>query len=359
MPTATVINVNTSPLWGGRSAQRSGWGALMANSRHRGLRMTFARSFALAASALVCAIPVPAAADFTMQQVLNYPFVPELAAAKDANRIAWIRIFHGVRNVWVADGPDFQARQVTQYKDDDGQEITQLTFSPDGKHLLYVRGGDHDENWPAEGNLAPDPNSSPQQPKVTIWAVSFSGGAPVKIAEGDEPAISRNGQLAYVQDDKVWTVSLNGKAKAERMFFDHGKDHDLQWSPDGKRLAFVSDRGDHSFIGGFDSKSQPILYLTPATDKDTMPRWSFSGKQIAFVRQSGQGGPPEPILKRGPNPWALWVADASNGQGHAVWKSPNTLLGSYPETAGEANLHWADGNRLVFLTDLDNWPHLY
>jgi len=323
------------------------------------MRARFSLPVVLGVLTVAASPPALAANRLIIDQVLNYPFVSEMAAAKEANRVAWIRDLKGVRNVWVADGPAYKARQVTQYKNDDGQEITQLTFSPDGKHLVYVRGGDHDANWPAEGNLAPDPASSPDQPKVTIWAVSFTGGAPQKIAEGDEPAISRNGQLAYVQDDKVWTVSLNGKAKAERMFFDHGKDHDLQWSPDGKRLAFVSDRGDHSFIGVFDSKSQPILYLTPATDKDTMPRWSFSGKQIAFVRQSGQGGPPEPILKRVPHPWAIWVADASNGQGHAVWKSPNTLLGSYPETAGEANLHWADGNRLVFLTDLDNWPHLY
>jgi dipeptidyl aminopeptidase/acylaminoacyl peptidase len=34
-------------------------------------------------------------------------------------------------------------------------------------------------------------------------------------------------------------------------------------------------------------------------------------------------------------------------------------VGSYPETAGQANLHWAAGDRLIFLADLDGWPHLY
>jgi len=43
-----------------------------------------------------------------------------------------------------------------------------------------------------------------------------------------------------------------------------------------------------------------------------------------------------------------------------VWQSPDTLVGSYPQTAGGSNLHWADGgSRLVFLADLDGWPHLY
>ena len=67
----------------------------------------------------------------------------------------------GVRNIWFANGPDYAPRQVTQCTADDGQEITQLTFSPDGQTLVYVRGGDHDANWPAEGDLAPDPDLRP------------------------------------------------------------------------------------------------------------------------------------------------------------------------------------------------------
>src|ERR1051325_7473690 len=309
-------------------------------------------------SAPAVAAPAPAPG-FTMEQVVDYPFITEISAAKSADRIAWVRNVKGVRNVWIAIGPDFKAKQVTPYKDDDGQEITQLAFSPDGTHLVYVRGGDHDANWPAEGNLAPDPASAAEQPKVTIWAASLKGEAPAKIAEGDEPAISLTGELAYVVDDHVWHVPLNGKAKPERLFFDRGKDHDLHWSPDGKRLAFVSDRGDHAFIGVFTGKTQPLLYLGPSTSKDSSPRWSPDGKSSAFIRRPGDGGAPEPILKQVPQPWSIWVADAASGSGHLVWQSPDTLLGSYPETAGEANLNWAAGNRIIFLADLDNWPHLY
>jgi hypothetical protein len=49
----------------------------------------------------------------------------------------------------------------------------------------------------------------------------------------------------------------------------------------------------------------------------------------------------------------------ADGRRHLVWQSPDTLLGSFPDAPGEANLHWAAGNRVVFLADLDNWPHLY
>jgi dipeptidyl aminopeptidase/acylaminoacyl peptidase len=304
-------------------------------------------------------VKLPQTNAFSMAQVLHYPYADELSAAEKADRVAWVKNLDGVRNVWMADGPSFKARQLTRYTEDDGQEITQLAFSPDGAHLVYVRGGDHDANWPAEGNAAPDPNSVPDQPKVTIWAASFGSGAPTKIAEGDAPAISSRGTLAYIANDQVWSESLDGKEKPARLFYDRGKDSDLQWSPDGSRLAFVSDRGDHAFIGVFLAKDKPLSYLAPSTGRDLSPRWSPDAKTIAFVRRPGEGGSPEPFLKQTPQPWAIWVANAADGKGHVIWSSPDTLPGSFPDVEGEANLHWAAGDRLVFLAYLDDWPHLY
>jgi dipeptidyl aminopeptidase/acylaminoacyl peptidase len=293
-----------------------------------------------------------------MTQALHYPYASELAAAEHGDVIAWVCNLDGVRNIWMARGPKFTPVKVTQYQEDDGQEITQLTFSPDGTRLVFVLGGDHDANWPAEGNLAPDPSSSPDQPVTAIWAVPLGGGAPVKIDDGDAPVISARGQLAYIKDSHAWSTMLGG-GKPERLFFDRGKVSDLRWSPDGSRLAFVSDRGDHSFIGVFSAKSAPIVYLAPSTGTDGSPRWSPDGKEIAFTRNAGDGGAPEPVLTEVPHPWSIWVASAGDGAGRAVWRSPNTLAGSFPDVAGEANLHWTDANRIVFMAYLDDWPHLY
>src|SRR5580704_952910 len=127
---------------------------------------------------------------FTLEQVLGYPYPLELVASPTGSRLAWVFNEKGVRNIWVADGPDFKARRLTDYKDDDGQELTNLSFSHDGNKIVYVRGGDHDSNYPAAGNLQPDPASSPVQPKLEVLVVPFAGGTPKLLAEGDDPVIS-------------------------------------------------------------------------------------------------------------------------------------------------------------------------
>src|ERR1700691_3555043 len=164
--------------------------------------------------AMLCVAPnawcAVSGAGFTAAQVLHYPYASQLTSAERADAIAWVRTLDGVRNVWLARGPSFVPLQVTHNSEDDGQEITQLTFSPDGSRLVFVRGGDHDANWPAEGNLAPAPASSTQAPQVAIRAASLSGGEAVKIADGDAPAISARGELAYTQEDHVWTAPLEG-----------------------------------------------------------------------------------------------------------------------------------------------------
>ena len=297
---------------------------------------------------------------FTLEQVRSYPYPSELATSLTGSRIAWVFNEQGIRNVWVAEGPDFKARRLTDYRDDDGQELTNLVLSHDGNYVVYVRGGDHDSNWAGTGNLQPDPASSPVQPKMEIWSVAFSGGAPKLLAEGDLPVPSPLGnRVAFIKDHQIWAVPIDGSNPAARLLFCRGQSSSPEWSPDGTQLAFVSAREDHAFIGIFSSDKEPIRYMAPSTSFDSSPKWSPDGTQIAFVRRLGRGGKPQTTLDLHPNPWSIWVADSKEGKGHAAWKSSNTPLGSFPQTAGTANLNWGSAGRLVFLADLDGWPHLY
>ncbi len=162
--------------------------------------------------------------------------------------IAWTVDDHGRRNVWVATGPDFKARQLTSYADDDGQEITSLQVSADGAWVVYVRGGEHGGNW--DTGLPTNTASQPLATKVAIWSAAFSGGPPHLLAEGDAPSISPdNRRVAFLKDGAAWMAPVDGSSEAKRLLFIRGRTKSLTWSPDGSRLAFVSSREAHALIG--------------------------------------------------------------------------------------------------------------
>ena len=134
---------------------------------------------------VACCAALAAPTKFTLEQIMSAPFPSDLTAAPKGGAVAWVLNQKGARNIWVAEAPDYKGRQLTRYRDDDGQEIDQIAWTPDGRSLVFVRGGDfetHRDN--------PNPASLPQGVEQDIWIVPLAGGAPRKIAEGSQPAVS-------------------------------------------------------------------------------------------------------------------------------------------------------------------------
>jgi dipeptidyl aminopeptidase/acylaminoacyl peptidase len=264
----------------------------------------------------------------------------------------------GRRNIWVAEGPGFAPRRLTNYMADDGQDVTSVSVSPDGKYVVYLRGGDFGSNF--DDAMPVNPTGMPAIPKVQIWSVPFAGGEPSALGEGESPVISSTSDaVAFERDRQIWGARIDGSAAARTLFTARGSNGSALWSPDGTKLAFVSSRGDHSFIGVFTNDSTPIRWIAPSTARDGSPRWSPNGRAIAFVRRPGSGGPSDSVLTRRPTPWSIWVADVASGDVRRLWSSPETLRGSVPSTHGGTNLHWAASDRIVFLSYMDGQPHLY
>ena len=313
---------------------------------------------------LLAAVVPPAAAQqstapgFSVAQVRSYPFPSELTAAATGARLAWALNEQGLRNIYVAEGPEFTPRRLTSYLVDDGQELTSIQISPDGSRVVFVRGGDHGSNW--DDDLPVNVMQNPVPPVVQILSVPFAGGDATVLGDGAAPAVSPAGTVvAFTKGGQIWAAPIDGSAPAKRLFEANGANDEPVWSPDGSRLAFVSNRGDHSFVGVYTDASTPIAWMAPSFDRDRSPRWSPDGRRIAFVRTPGSGGAPDSVLVSRHRPWEVWTADAATGMGRRLWKAPATLRGSVPSTQGGTNLHWAAEERIVFLSYHDGWPHLY
>ena len=268
-----------------------------------------------------------AEAPFTLEQVLSFSFPSELVSASHGNRVAWVFDFKGVRNVWVADGPDFvhSARPLTHYASDDGQPIASLRLTPDGKTVAYALGSELND----AGESA-NPASSVRGAKQQVFAIDVDGkrssprllgdmGCPEEGCEDIE--LSPDGKWAvWSAKKKLWIAGVDGKTQARELATVRGSSLAPQWSPDGKHIAFVSDRDSHSLIAIYDFSGDSIRYVAPSVDKDSMPRWSPDGKQIVFVRTAAVENK-LPLIPVRPRAWSVWIADAATGSAHMLWRS--------------------------------------
>ncbi|HEX5073981.1 MAG TPA: prolyl oligopeptidase family serine peptidase [Gemmatimonadaceae bacterium] len=321
--------------------------------------MTIIRPLSLAV-VFACAAPRVALTQqqFTLDQVLGAPFASDLVAAHRGSSVAWIVNQRGARNVWVATGPSWQPRQVTRYQGDDGQEIESLTFTPDGRSVVYVRGGS--SNGAGE---RPNPALIRGGVDQAIWIASLDQGTPRKIAEGSSPELSPSGDsLAFTRGGQVWIVPVSDAgAKPAELTKLRGGSSSLRWSPDGKRLAFVSNRERHSFVGVWDFTTSTLRYIDPSTDQDGAAVWSPDGKSLAFIRSPSQVSDLIFVPEReSPIPWSIRVADASTGTSREVWRAKPGKGSVFREIVAEDQLFWSpNADRIVFPWEADGWTHLY
>src|SRR3989475_7275164 len=124
-------------------------------------------------------------APFALDQVRSYPFPNELAAAATGSRVAWAFNEQGRRNIFVAEGPAFSARQLTHYDRDDGQELSSVTVSANGQWVVFVRGGDHGSNW--DDGLPVNGGSNPTPPKGQNFSGPFHCRGPQPNPGGHGP----------------------------------------------------------------------------------------------------------------------------------------------------------------------------
>jgi dipeptidyl aminopeptidase/acylaminoacyl peptidase len=290
----------------------------------------------------------------------NLPLIGQPSSAARSSAVVWIAKERGRNQLWLAAGDPAKARLLYAYPEDDGIPISEVTLSSDGRWVAYVRG-----TLPNRQGEINNPLDSPDPTERALWLIATNGGVPRRIAGGVAavPRLLRfspdGATLAFARGKDVWLAKLSAVPSVERAFTIRGTVGDLSWSPDAQRLAFVSRRGTHSFVGVFALASRSIRYLAPSLDWDTTPVWSRDGAQLAFTRHGQEVQHYRFTPKADANPWSILLADVRSGSVRTLWTAdPGAGSALSPLEDGRV-LMWCGNGQLLFPWEKTGWRQIY
>jgi dipeptidyl aminopeptidase/acylaminoacyl peptidase len=232
-------------------------------------------------------------------------------------------------------------------------------WSPDGRSIAFLSAR------PAPGD---------DNPRAQVWLLPLSGGEPRRLTsltngvtsfqwapDGTKlVAVSRTGPSDTAKspsdvrhyrhanykfndsgwfDDKrahLWVIAVDSGRATQITSGDDWNDADPQWSPDSRKIAFVSDRTGHAFdesrdtdVWVIDAAGGPLTKISDHKTADTSPRWSPDGGTIAFVSAVPEKSHPK-----------IWLAPSIGGAASKLAAEGIDLI--------PTQLRWAEAGRALY-----------
>ena len=203
--------------------------------------------------------------------------------------------------------------------------------------------------------------------RMNLWLVPSDGGWPSQLTVSEQrqasPAWSPDGRrIAYVSDydgNEQWDIFLVSPETGEVVNLTHTPDiseEEPSWSPDGRFLAYsvkprTSSVHEIHVMDVDTRQARPLTSGTPDDMGNHGPRWSPDGRRIAFTRSKADGKSSDIFLvdAAGGEP-RLLTAHEGEQTYHAIAWSPAASGGA---TRLLINSNAADGFENVAVLDVD------
>ncbi|MEM0953080.1 MAG: prolyl oligopeptidase family serine peptidase [Pseudomonadota bacterium] len=318
-----------------------------------------------ALAALTVAAPVSYADAFSAEELLALPQVEDYRSNVKGD-VAWVERAAARTSIFVARAPSYRRELLHEYAVDDGVPVRLLGFGPK-QDVIFLRG---------RHGFNPAFAAKPSAP--AIYAVNERRTAPRALLDPltvplSAFAVSPDQKTLFLaQGGDVLSLPLSGRGNPELLFSARGSIRSLLPSPDGKRLAFISDRagyerGKYAFAGVFELGATAIRYLEPGLGVDQDLTWAPDSQQVAFIRFGYEPKTWRFSDHREGAPFDVMVVDASTGRGGAVFTSApgygsrfNGFYSSgYSGLGGRNSLLWMANGLLVFPYEKTGWKQLY
>ncbi len=187
----------------------------------------------------------------------------------------------GKFNLYAYDVPGGKTTQVTTFKD---WEV-RWASSDDTSRIIYERNGeleilDTKSNKPAKLNITV-PDDGVHKRARTINGAQFIQNVAL-APKGERVLFAARGDIFSAPAEKGGTRNLTRSSNAHDKF--------PRWSPDGSKVAFISDRSgeEEIWMVSQDGLTPPEQLTTGGNAQRYSPEWSGDGKRIAFSDKDGR-----------------------------------------------------------------------
>jgi dipeptidyl aminopeptidase/acylaminoacyl peptidase len=328
---------------------------------------------------MVLAAPALAKRGVTPEDYYAFEFINDPHLSLDGSQAAYVRSsIDQKRNrrtsaIWlVATDGHSTPRRLTA----EGYNATSPRWSPDGLKLAFLSARNTDGGTeparpqifvlPFEGGEAMAVSKLKNGVTAFQWspdgrklaAVSASGPSDAVAPADRKSDVRHYSHISYKFNDSgwfddkrthIWVIEAATGAAKQITSGEAWNDSDPQWSPDGTRIAFVSDRTGKEYDGGHNkdvwvigAEGGPLTKISDHAYDDTQPRWSPDGKEIAFAGATKRRELPK-----------LYIAPASGGPSRLAAEKQDLIPGELSWFGNELRFNTGvKGQNQVFRVDL-------